>query len=195
MSGSVGLTPDRWRFDVSQQAEEDARVQRTLQSLRSAFFELILTSPKYEEIKVADIIEAAGVGRSTFYEHFQGKDDMLIKSMQRFFDVLSATVCDVHDPAALEWVAAHFWEQRRMASIFRAPATRTIIVRALSDTIEQRLAARGPTRAPAKLVAAQLAEGQLALLVTWLTGRAAATPAQIAETLAATSRAAADAMY
>ena len=175
--------------------EEDRRVQRTLQALRSAFFNLVLTSRRYEDIKVGDIIEAAGVGRSTFYEHFQGKDDMLRKSMQPFFDVLADTVSDAHNPEGLAWVTDHFWEQRRLASIFRAPATRPIIVRALAETIEQRLIARKLVRAPAKLIAVQLAEGQLALIVAWLSGQSSATSECIAGILAATSRAAADAAF
>ncbi|HVZ99941.1 MAG TPA: helix-turn-helix domain-containing protein [Caulobacterales bacterium] len=180
---------------MSQDLNEDPRAQRTLQALRGAFFDFILNAPRYEDIKVADIIEAAGVGRSTFYEHFQSKDDMLIKSMQPFFDTLAAVVTDAHDPEGLAWVMRHFWDQRRMVGIFRMPATRAIIVRGLAATIERRLVSRGPTRVSAKLVAAQLAEGQLALIVAWLSGQASAPPERLAETLAATSRAAADAAY
>jgi AcrR family transcriptional regulator len=47
----------------------DKRTQKTRQALLGAFFGLVLER-RYDEIKVADILERARVGRSTFYEHF-----------------------------------------------------------------------------------------------------------------------------
>ncbi|MES1156527.1 MAG: TetR/AcrR family transcriptional regulator [Alphaproteobacteria bacterium] len=176
---------------MAEDASEDRRVQRTQQALRDAFFGLVL-SRRYDDIKIADIIEAAGVGRSTFYEHYQSKDDMLRRSMSYLFTVLADTITDAHDPSKLLFVISHFWENRRFASPMRTHPTQGIIVRALTDAFEHRLARR-KTRLPAKLLAVQLAEGQMALLNAWLAGQASAPPERVAETLAATARAAVEA--
>lgn len=53
----------------------DRRVARTKELLHQALMSLILEKG-YEEVTVADICDAANVGRSTFYAHFACKDDL-----------------------------------------------------------------------------------------------------------------------
>src|SRR5262245_45123225 len=53
----------------------DRRVARTRAMLHQALLALIMEKG-YEAISVADICERADVGRSTFYAHFTGKDDL-----------------------------------------------------------------------------------------------------------------------
>ena len=54
----------------------DRRVERTRQLLRDALVSLILEKG-YQKITVQDIIDKANVGRSTFYSHYQDKEDLL----------------------------------------------------------------------------------------------------------------------
>ncbi|KQY80878.1 TetR/AcrR family transcriptional regulator [Pelomonas sp. Root1444] len=55
--------------------EPDRRISRTQCALQQAL--LTLTERKdYEAITVEELCESANVGRSTFYEHFRGKDDL-----------------------------------------------------------------------------------------------------------------------
>ena len=54
----------------------DRRVERTRQLLRDALVSLILEKG-YQRITVQDIIDRANVGRSTFYSHYQDKEDLL----------------------------------------------------------------------------------------------------------------------
>lgn len=54
----------------------DRRVQRTRQALHHALIMLILEKG-YDAVTVQDIIDKANVGRSTFYAHFVGKEDLL----------------------------------------------------------------------------------------------------------------------
>lgn len=58
----------------------DPRPYRTREALRSAFILLALRR-RYHEIRIADILEASGIGPSTFYEHFASKDASLAASM------------------------------------------------------------------------------------------------------------------
>ena len=55
----------------------DKRAIRSRHLLRDAFLGL-LRKKRYEDISVQDIIERAGVARSTFYAHFMDKEDLLV---------------------------------------------------------------------------------------------------------------------
>src|SRR5262245_50843439 len=63
-------------MSVRVKQSKDRRVRRTEELLRGALGDLIREKP-YEEIVVKEILGRANVGRSTFYEHFDGKDDLL----------------------------------------------------------------------------------------------------------------------
>src|SRR4249919_346456 len=72
-------------------APVDRRVARTRQALLQAFVALMFER-NYRTISVADIAQRADVGRSTFYEHFGGKDEILLKSMEWMFATLADCV-------------------------------------------------------------------------------------------------------
>jgi hypothetical protein len=52
--------------------QRDRRVRRTRRALIEAFVSLVVQN-RYEQITVQDILDAADIGRSTFYAHFSGK--------------------------------------------------------------------------------------------------------------------------
>ena len=54
----------------------DRRQKKTRQAIFNAFTDLLETKP-YSTVTVSEIIAAADVGRSTFYSHFETKDDLL----------------------------------------------------------------------------------------------------------------------
>ena len=58
----------------------DRRVQKTQNLLRGALVSLIAEKP-YDAIVVKEILDRANVGRSTFYMHFQDKDDLLVSGI------------------------------------------------------------------------------------------------------------------
>lgn len=59
----------------------DRRVQRTRQLLNDALMSLIVEKG-YDSITVQDIIDRANLGRSTFYAHYQDKDDLLLSGIE-----------------------------------------------------------------------------------------------------------------
>ncbi len=53
----------------------DRRQSKTQQAIIDAFI-ILLAKENYEKISVKNIIDAANVGRSTFYSHFETKDEL-----------------------------------------------------------------------------------------------------------------------
>jgi AcrR family transcriptional regulator len=69
------------------QQRQDRRSQRTQQALMDALISLLAVK-HYDEISINDIIDRANVGRSTFYAHYQAKDDLLKSGFGRVLDML-----------------------------------------------------------------------------------------------------------
>ena len=68
-----------------QDKKMDRRIQRTRENLRDALMAIILEKG-YEAVTVQDVIDRANVGRSTFYSHFQDKDDLFLSGFEALRD-------------------------------------------------------------------------------------------------------------
>jgi AcrR family transcriptional regulator len=77
-------------MDVQDQPP-DRRVQRTRQLLRDALFALIIERG-YEGIAIGDITERANLGRTTFYLHYQDKEELLKASVKVLLQELQLAV-------------------------------------------------------------------------------------------------------
>jgi AcrR family transcriptional regulator len=76
---------------LSENAPPDRRTQRTRQTLSDALIALI-QEKHYDAITVQDICDRANVGRSTFYAHYQDKDDLLASNFQQVMHNLGSQV-------------------------------------------------------------------------------------------------------
>lgn len=63
----------------------DRRQRKTRKAIYDAFEQLMGRS-HYSAVTVAQIIEEADIGRSTFYAHFETKDDLLDQMCREMFD-------------------------------------------------------------------------------------------------------------
>jgi len=174
----------------------DRRVRRTRAAIRSAFNALIL-SRGYDAISAADIAEQANIGRSTFYEHYQSKDDVLAQSLVALFEPLAGACLKQPSDQSIASMIQHFWDNRQLGRALMTGRPRTVMARQLAGLIERRLddeprdGCLVETTIPIPLLAIQLAQGQLALIEDWLTGRYGCSATQIAAALRLTSHAAA----
>jgi AcrR family transcriptional regulator len=170
----------------------DRRVARTRGLLHQALIALILRKG-YEAITVADICEAADVGRSTFYAHYAGKEDLMRGGLAQLREAL----VDRHADGASEPAGAHrrslgfslpmFEHARDHLELYRAHVgdrggaiAMDAIRRILSDAVRAELAPTGAGAArdgvPHALVVAGRAGAYMAVLTWWLDGGAKLSP-------------------
>lgn len=172
------------------------RSEKTRGDIMSAFTRLVFTNG-FENVSVVDVVASAGVARSTFYEHFSGKEDLLRASMSQFLAVMAECVPSDPMPAELTRVLDHMWENRRLTDAVFSGAPRVLLARALGDMIETHLRDINlgePLALSYRLAAIHLAEAQLALVENWLRGRAYCESAELAQALHKSSRASAAAL-
>lgn len=156
----------------------DRRQEKTRAALHAAFRQLLLEQG-YDGFTIADVATHANIGRSTFYEHYRTKDDLLRASVGKplglLADLVSATSTATSPSAALGGVLAHFRQYQQLARVLLGWRIRPVLSLALSDLVLQRLNAMPLTRPliPLEAVARQIADAQLALLETWIAGRPA----------------------
>ena len=70
--------------------QENTRTQRTYDLLLKALTDLLAEKP-FDEIRVTDLCERAGVHRSTFYAHFEDKRHLLTFGIQELMDIFLGT--------------------------------------------------------------------------------------------------------
>ena len=181
-SASVELTVER-------------RADRTRAAILQAFANLLFRVG-FENVSVQGIVAEADIARSTFYEHFSSKEDVLRASMAQFLAVLAPCVSSDDQPSGLTNVLDHFWDNRRLTDAIFSGAARQVIALSLSELIETQLreSAGGELLLPNRLAAIHIAEAQLALIESWLRGRAFARVDDVAAALHRTSRASATAI-
>ena len=83
----MALTPGL----VARNVKIDRRARRTRTLLRGALVELILERG-YDRVTVQDILDRADVGRSTFYNHYPSKDDLLLSHLHELDDAVRARI-------------------------------------------------------------------------------------------------------
>ena len=162
----------------------DRRRQRTRDAIRKAFIDLAFNR-RYDEFSTADLIATANIGKSTFYEHYKGKDDVLRSLMEGMLGELARAATGQLDPAKLRFLLAHFWDNRRLGkSVFGPPLVQPIR-RRLAELIEEALCEQSRMTGRARRATSlYMAAGQIGLLNAWLSGELSADLDEIVAALA-----------
>lgn len=166
MSGNTPQTP-----------RLDRRVKRTRDALGDALVALLEERP-FESITVQDILDRAGVGRSTFYAHFRDKNDLFLSDVEDFLEMMSNLLVTRNEQSnrivPVRELLEHVGDKRSLhASLIEADKLRDFVELAqgyYARAIEHRLADLAATKelAPARRVAmAQAFAGAFLSLLTW----------------------------
>lgn len=147
----------------------DRRVQRTRQLLQNALSELILDKG-YEKVTVQDVIDRANVGRSTFYAHFQDKEELLLSGFEpllaEFKDFLTGQTFDDESPWAL--ILSMFQRvQKQQGGYITLTHLQKYLFGFLLDHLKQQLPKRNKSMPPA-LLAHHIASSFIAMLSWWI---------------------------
>jgi AcrR family transcriptional regulator len=85
----------------------DRRIQKTLHLLQTALADLI-TEKAYDDITIQEILDRANVGRSTFYAHFENKDQLFRSILTRLNDRFEEGIRNfTGEPISFEANSAH----------------------------------------------------------------------------------------
>ena len=159
---------------MTAQEKTDRRIRRTRQALRAALAELVVEH-RYETITVQQITARAGVARTTFYLHYQDKDDLLFNGFRDLYDELQTAVLPTRMNATADWehVAAHAQFYRALLGKRGNAAFVAFLRELLADVMRQHLLlplldGAGTPRLDLDLMANYLAGAQLGLYIWWL---------------------------
>ena len=178
-------------------AKTDRRVMRTRELLQNALIELI-GEKGYDAITIQDIVDRANIGRTTFYLHYNSKDELFIgchEAMVRRFLIAPLHPLSREEllspdaPEGLKSAYQHLEDSRAMLSAIFQGKNSLLIMRQIRDwnarEIETNLRtvfAKTESKIPLDVLANYLAGAQIALMHWWLEKRQPHTLANLAQT-------------
>ena len=166
----------------------DRRVARTRALLQQAHLSLIVEKG-YDAVTVEDICSRADVGRSTFYAHFTGKEDLHRRGLEGLRRELAGHGAISRDPAdgasPLAFSLPMFEHAGARLDLYRAlTGTRggmmamESIRQVLCEAVRAELPA-GPPGPPREAVVQHLVGAYLAMLTWWLDDGAQIPPREM----------------
>lgn len=173
----------------------DRRSQRTRQLLQKALIELI-GERGYDAVTIQEIVDRANVGRTTFYQHYDSKDDLFMDCHETivgelhlglFHPLSREELISSQLPAEMSSAYRHLEEGRALLySIFQGKDS-VLILRQIRDRsareIEINLRSaftEAESTVPLDMLANYLAGAQIALMQWWLEKRRPYEPNMLA---------------
>lgn len=153
----------------------DRRVLRTRDTLGDALLEL-MGEKHFDDITVQQVLDRAGVGRSTFYAHYSDKDDLFLSDVEDFFVMIAgALTLRKANPRRLAPVAEFFQHLGDSKTIYDRMVASGKVVDVITlgrgifaRAIEERLQLAGVVLGPMELAAqAHALAGSLFALLDW----------------------------
>ena len=97
----------------------DKRAARTRDRLGDALVALLIEK-SFDSITVQDVLDRAGVARSTFYQHFKDKDDLLLGDADEFFEEFATRLARTDERSERVLPVREFLEHLAHARAFLA---------------------------------------------------------------------------
>ena len=183
----------------------DRRAQRTRKTLQETLIELMGEKP-YDAITIQDIADRADIGRTTFYLHFNTKDELFIschEAMVKQFPIAPLhplsreELLSPQAPAGMTSAYKHLEEARPLLYAIFQGKDSLFIMRRIRDWNAQEIEtnlrtafAEAASTIPLDVLANYLAGAQIALLHWWLEKRQPHTLENLAQTFHRLQRAA-----
>ena len=153
----------------------DRRSMRTQRLLGDALVALLLEK-RYDDITIQDILDRANIGRSTFYEHYWDKEDLLTSQIERVIDLLDQHLETPSQQAGVFMpglaLLQHVGEHHRLYQALMRGQGIHIVTQAfqdhLSTRVEARLRVEGCPDALLAVVATYIAGAFMTLMHWWL---------------------------
>ena len=173
-------------------ATNDRQVQKTQNLLRGALGSLIAEKP-YDSIVVKEILDRANVGRSTFYMHFQDKDDLLVSGIHEMLGPVPMGPLSVKGHDSLLWFSlpvfehhyrhAHAWGDKigaRGRAILH-DHLRKVLARVIANAMKKdlRMARKVAHQIPVEVVSEYVASTFVLVLNWWLDKRMPLPPNEV----------------
>ncbi len=175
----------------------DRRVRRTRLALHKALMALILEK-KYQSITVQEILDRADVGRSTFYLHFQDKDELLVSGFQYLGHLLKAAQEASAAAPGKSWgriigfslaMFEHAYEYREVNRALLGSSAEAVVRRQIHSVLatmvsrevklELQRGKRGSSAVSAELLTHFLVSTYTSVLTWWLNSRNPMPPKEI----------------
>lgn len=169
-------------------AKPDRRVRRTRDALGDALVAL-MHEKAFSDITVQQVLDRAGVSRSTFYTHYRDKDDLFLSDVEEFLEFMSSYLSRTKESsnrvAPVRELFSHIAEWRQFHAILvESGKIRDFMELChgyFARAIEQRLSelelGRKLSRSE-RAATSQMCAGSLCSLMTWWINHACPAPAE-----------------
>ncbi len=153
----------------------DRRILQTRDKLGDALVAL-MQEKNFEEITVQEVLDRAGVGRSTFYMHYRDKDDLFLSDVEDFLEKVSKALkqqgASTKRLAPVQELFTHIREwQQFHAALVRSGKVNDVLALGrgiFARSIEERLQMAGVEIEPMRRMAqAHALAGSLFSLLDW----------------------------
>jgi len=157
----------------------DRRVRRTRNALGDALIALMQEKP-FESVTVQQVLDRAGVGRSTFYTHFSDKNDLFLSDLEDFLEMMSTLLLRRREAsnrvAPVREMFAHVAEMRPLLGALRAADKhrdflelgQEYFARAIDQRLGELEASRSLDRGKRTAMAHGFAGSLFSMMVWWL---------------------------
>jgi AcrR family transcriptional regulator len=165
----------------------DPRVRRTLSSLHTAVLQLA-AERDVTSVTIADIADRASVNRATVYQHYQGRDELLLDALEtRIAELVrAAAACPLTQPLdrvppQLHELLRHVESNERLYRRMLGPTGSALFICRLREVLADEVAAQLADVAHRELRAHYLAGALVGLVSRWLIAPARPSVEETAE--------------